>query len=171
MKGADLRTLVSGITSSFIVAQRKVMTWLASLFALLSGALITCQAGANTELKKSLGHPMPAVVVNYTLGLVGVLVYSMITRVAVPSSEAASTAPWWGWIGGLLGVAYGLTAVMLGSRLGAAPLMALVVTGQLVCSVLLDNFGWIGFEVHHAGFARIFGCVLMVAGLALIAKF
>jgi len=146
MKGADLRTLVSGITSSFIVAQRKVMTWLASLFALLSGALITCQAGANTELKKSLGHPMPAVVVNYTLGLVGVLVYSMITRVAVPSSEAASTAPWWGWIGGLLGVAYGLTAVMLGSRLGAAPLMALVVTGQLVCSVLLDNFGWIGLK-------------------------
>ena len=72
---------------------------------------------------------MPAVVVNYTLGLVGVLVYSMITRVAVPSSEAASTAPWWGWTGGLLGVAYGLTAVMLGSRLGAAPLMAWVVTG------------------------------------------
>ncbi len=147
------------------------MTWLASLFAFVSGALLTCQAGANTELKKSLGQPMPAVIVNYTLGLLGVLTYSMITNVAVPSSEAASTAPWWGWIGGLLGVAYGITAVMLGSKLGAGPLMALVVTGQLICSVLLDNFGWIGFEVHHAGFGRIFGCVPMVARLALIAKF
>lgn len=147
------------------------MTWLTSLFALLSGALITCQAGANTELKKSLGQPMLAVIVNYTLGLLGVLAYSMITKVAVPSSEAASTAPWWGWLGGLLGVAYGLAAVMLGSKLGAAPLMALVVTGHLVCSVLLDNFGWIGFEVDHAGFGRVFGCVLMVADLALIAEF
>ncbi len=48
--------------------------------------------------------------------------------------------------------------------------MALVVTGQSICSVLLDNFGWIGFEVHHAGLAASSDARL-VAGLALIAKF
>ncbi len=92
------------------------MTWLASLFAFVSGALLTCQAGANTELKKSLGQPMPAVIVNYTLGLLGVLAYSLITNVAVPYSEAASTAPWW-LDRRSSRVAYGIAAVMLGSKL------------------------------------------------------
>jgi transporter family-2 protein len=147
------------------------MSWLSAMFAFLSGALITCQAGANTELKKSLGHPMPAVVINYSLGLLGVLIYSVMTKVSVPPLSSISTVPWWGWIGGLLGVAYGLAAVFLGSKLGAAPLMALVLTGQLLCSVVLDNFGWIGFEVHRAGFGRILGCLLMMAGLILVAKF
>jgi bacterial/archaeal transporter family-2 protein len=74
-------------------------------------------------------------------------------------------------LGGLFGVLYGLAAVMLGSQMGAATLMALVVTGQLVCSVVLDHFGWIGFDPHPAGVWRIMGCILMVAGLALIARF
>ncbi len=94
------------------------MSWLSAMFAFLSGALITCQAGANTELKKSLGHPVPAVVINYSLGLLGVLIYSVMTKVSVPPLSSISTVPWWGWIGSLLGVAYGLAAVFLGSKLG-----------------------------------------------------
>jgi transporter family-2 protein len=49
--------------------------------------------------------------------------------------------------------------------------MALVVTGQLVFSVVVDHYGWIGFELHPAGWGRILGCVLMIAGFALIARF
>ena len=56
-------------------------------------------------------------------------------------------APWWSWIGGLFGATYGLTAILLASRMGAATLTALVVTGQLICAVVLDHFGWLGFDV------------------------
>jgi bacterial/archaeal transporter family-2 protein len=148
-----------------------LMQWLTSVLAFLAGALISIQAGSNTQLKKALGDPMPATVVNYLLGVASVLLYSVATRVSIPTFEQVSRAPWWSWLGGLFGVAYGLAAVMLGSQMGAATLMALVVTGQLVCSVVLDHFGWVGFDPHPAGVARLIGCVLMVAGLALIAKF
>jgi transporter family-2 protein len=47
----------------------------------------------------------------------------------------------------------------------------LVVTGQLVCSVVLDHFGWVGFTEHAAGIGRILGCLLMMAGFFLIARF
>jgi hypothetical protein len=43
--------------------------WIAWPFALLAGALVTVQAGTNTALKRSFGEPMPALVVNYLLGL------------------------------------------------------------------------------------------------------
>jgi hypothetical protein len=36
---------------------------------------------------------------------------------------------------------------------------------------LLDHFGWVGFEPHRAGIARLLGCGLMMAGLVLIDKF
>ncbi|WP_206664736.1 DMT family transporter [Dankookia rubra] len=140
-------------------------------FALLAGALITVQAGANSQLKQSLGTPMPALLVNYVFGFGAVLAYALATRVSWPALVKATGAPWWAWLGGLAGAVYGVAAILLASRLGAATLMALVVTSQLFCSVLLDHFGWVGFEVHPAGWGRVAGCVFMAAGFALIARF
>jgi bacterial/archaeal transporter family-2 protein len=147
------------------------MKWLSFPFALLAGALITVQTGANSRLKDALGQPMPAVIVNYIVGLIGVLVYTLAKRVEIPTLANAVEAPWWAWTGGLFGAVYGITAVILARPLGAATLTALVVTGQLVCSVALDHFGGLGFQVHPASWERIAGCALMVVGLALIAKF
>lgn len=89
-----------------------------------------------------------------------------------PTSEAIRNAPWYGWIaGGLLGTTYLTGAILLAPKLGAAALIGLVVAGQIIFSVLLDHFGWIGFEQHSAGFARIAGCLLMLGGVFLISKF
>ena len=145
--------------------------WLAWPFALFAGALITVQAGANAALKKSFGEAMPALLVNYLLGLAAVAGYILATRVSWPAAARMAQAPWWAWTGGLAGAVYGVAAILLANRLGAATLMALVVTGQLVCSVLVDHYGWIGFETHVAGWGRILGCGLMIAGFALIARF
>jgi len=147
------------------------MRSLAWLFAFTAGALITCQVGSNSQLKKSLGQPLPALIVNYVLGIAAVLLYTLARQVAFPSTAKAFQTPWWGWLGGIFGAVYGLTAIVLASQLGAATLTALVVTGQLICSVVLDHFGWLSFDVHPASWARIAGCALMVGGLILIAKF
>ena len=37
--------------------------------------------------------------------------------------------------------------------------------------LLLDHFGLMGFSVHPAGWGRITGGLLMIAGVALIARF
>ncbi|HSU33975.1 MAG TPA: DMT family transporter [Bryobacteraceae bacterium] len=147
------------------------MKWLAWLFAFVAGGLITCQVGSNSQLKKSLGQPLPALFVNYALGMAAVFLYIFFRQVPFPSTEKAFQTPWWGWLGGIFGAVYGLAAIVLASQLGAAKLSALVVTGQLICSVVLDHFGLLSFDVHPAGWARIAGCGLMVVGLILIAKF
>jgi transporter family-2 protein len=46
-----------------------------------------------------------------------------------------------------------------------------VVTGQLLFSVAADNYGWLGFEPHAATLWRGLGCLLMMGGVTLIAKF
>ena len=147
------------------------MKWLVWIFAFVAGTLITCQVGSNSQLKKSLGQPLPSLLVNYAVGIGSVLLYSLLKQVPIPSGAKAFQTPWWGWLGGLFGAVYGLAAIVLASQLGAATLTALVVTGQLLCSVILDHFGWLSFDVHPASWARIAGCALMVVGVVLIAKF
>jgi transporter family-2 protein len=41
----------------------------------------------------------------------------------------------------MITTAYGVAAILLAGCLGTATLMALVLTGQLVASVVLDHFG------------------------------
>jgi transporter family-2 protein len=41
----------------------------------------------------------------------------------------------------------------------------------VVTSIVLDHFGWVGFERHAASLWRILGGLLMVAGVALVAAF
>lgn len=146
------------------------MPWLASISAFLAGALVTVQAGSNAQLKQGLGTPMPALLVNYVLGFTAVLGYALLTRVPWPAVGQATSIPWWAWLGGAAGAFYGVAAILLAHSLGAATLMALAVSGQLLASVAFDHFGWLGFEVHLAGWARMAGCLLMIGGFVLIAK-
>lgn len=144
---------------------------LAFIFALISGAAITAQAGSNSQLKQSLREPITALVINYILGLSSMVLVMLFARVPLPSADKLGSVPWWAWAGGFLGVLYGLAVVFLANRMGAATLISAVVTGQLLFSVLVDHFGWIGFQTHPAGVMRILGCALMVAGFALLTKF
>lgn len=147
------------------------MSSLAFLFAFVTGAMMTCQVGANNQLKQAVKQPLFPLAVNYLLGIAAVLAYAAVRRLSLPSFQQAAGVPWWGWIGGLLGAISGLTAILLAHKLGAATLTALAITGQLACAILLDHFGWLSFELHPAGWGRIVGSAFMLAGLVLIAKY
>jgi bacterial/archaeal transporter family-2 protein len=89
-----------------------------------------------------------------------------------PSREMIRAAPRYAWFaGGLMGVIYLTGTILLAPRLGAGALVGLIVAGQLMFSVLLDHFGWIGFEQHSASVPRLAGCALMIVGVFLISKF
>jgi bacterial/archaeal transporter family-2 protein len=141
------------------------------LLAMFAGAIVTLQTGSNARLKEAFGHALPAVVVSSLIGIVLLTAMIGVTRAPIPSLGRAMAAPWTAWLGGALGAAYAVTVVMLARELGAATLTAAVVTGQLVCSVVLDHFGLLGFETHAASAGRLVGCLLLLSGTWLIWKF
>ena len=106
------------------------------------------------------------------IGLIATAVLTWSLTPEWPSREMVRAAPWYVWFaGGLMGTIYLTGNILLAPRLGAGELIGLVVAGQLIFSVLLDHFGWIGFAQHSASLPRLAGCALMIAGVALIAKF
>jgi len=143
-----------------------------ALLALICGAVLTAQVGSNTLLGKSLNNPYVPAAANMVTGLIFTVLLLLIVHRPVPSLAQLRSAPWWTWLaGGFLGVAYLTGNILLAPKLGAGALVGLVVTGQLLFAVAADNYGWLGFEPHSATLWRGLGCLLMMGGVALIAKF
>ena len=82
--------------------------------------------------------------------------------------EAVARAPWYAWLGGLLGALYIVGAVFIAPRIGAAALVALIVVGQMLTALAFDHFGILGIPVHAVSWARLAGAALLIAGAALV---
>src|SRR5450755_676829 len=148
-----------------------MMSWLLAPLAVLLGAVLTIQVATNTELGKALGNSYIPATANMASGLIVTMILTWALTSEWPSKEMMRSAPWYLWpAGGVLGVTYLTGNILLAPRLGAGVLVALIVAGQLVFSVLLDHFGWFGFAQHPAGMARLAGCCLMIAGVFLISR-
>ena len=148
------------------------MNWFLAPFAVVLGVVLTTQVATNTQLGKALGNPYVPATVNMALGLLATVILTWSVTSEWPTREMVRAAPWYGWFaGGLLGATYVTGNILLAPKLGAGALVGLIVAGQLLFSVMLDHFGWIGFEQHSAGIARLTGCALLIAGVFLISKF
>jgi transporter family-2 protein len=148
------------------------MNWLLAPLAVLLGAILTAQVATNTQLGKALGNLYIPATVNMAFGLAVTAVLTWALTTEWPSREMVRAAPWYTWpAGGVLGVVYLTGNILLAPKLGAGALVSLIVAGQLIFSVLLDHFGWLGISEHPAGVARLAGCCLMIAGVFLISKF
>ena len=146
------------------------MVIISFLFAVLGGCLNTVQSGANAALQKAIGQPLATALIVSAVNAVVYLALIPVLGIAWPGARFAQV-PWWAWFGGALGAAYVLSVIYFAEKLGAATFTGLSVTAALITSVILDHFGWVGFQQHTAGLWRVLGCALMVGGLGLIAVF
>lgn len=140
------------------------------LAAATVGAFLSIQAGVNAQLRVGLGHPVTTAVVSFVVGLAALVVWAIAVGAPFPLAAAWNRTAWWQWIGGLFGAAYIAAMVMLAPRLGAATLIAAVVAGQMVASIVLDHFGWVGFAQHPISVPRFIGALLVIGGVALIQR-
>ena len=85
-----------------------------------------------------------------------------------PSAAQFRQTEWWNWVGGPLGALIVLAGAALVSELGAALFIALVVGGQLLCSLLLDHYALLGLKEQPITPGRVLGAALVVAGVVCI---
>lgn len=147
------------------------MFWIYMLFALIAGSLMPVQAGVNAQLARFAGHPVLAALVSFMVGTLGLLVYSLFLRASWPTLADLSAAPGWLWVGGLMGAFFVATAAAFAPRLGAATFISITVAAQMITSVVLDQYGLLGFQVRQTSGWRIVGAILLIVGVALIRRF
>ncbi|SFT28268.1 DMT family transporter [Methylobacterium sp. yr668] len=139
---------------------------------ILAGIANAIQPGQNATLSKSLGLPVTAGLITLLVSTVALLLGGLaIGKLEVPTGQQLAQVPWWAWLGGLFSVLLILAQLYASPAIGAASFLGIIVTVGVAASIVLDNYGWVGFPVHPASLWRILGAVLMVAGVALVALF
>ena len=133
--------------------------------------MISIQVGVNAELARWIETPIRAAFVSFLVGTLALLLLSLAIAKPLPSGSRLADTPWWAWVGGLFGAFYVVSSVVTAPRLGAATLIAAVIAGQLVTSVVIDQFGWVGFREHPISPGRLAGIGLVFGGVALVRIF
>jgi transporter family-2 protein len=147
------------------------MVWLYLLFAVAAGAMLPFQFGVNAQLSNWVDSPIRAAFISFLVGTIALLIISAFVRKPLPSLARLGDVPWWVWIGGLLGAFYVAGSIVTAPKLGAVTLAAAIVFGQTLASVLVDQFGWVGFKEQHASPGRLVGVLLVATGVVLVRAF
>ena len=92
----------------------------------------------------------------------------MTPSTIAPDRKEKAAAPWLFVAGGMLGGFYVTLSTILTPRIGAAALMAFLVTGQLLAGMLIDRAGLLGVAVREISVGRVAGALLLLAGALMI---
>lgn len=138
--------------------------------ALITGALIPIQAATNAVFSKSIGNPVITGLMVFIVGLAGMILFTLFSRTSLPNVQQLSSAPAYSYLGGLIVATYVVMITILAPRIGVGPAIGLIVTGQIICAVLIDHFGLFNVASHPMSMTRIAGVLLMIAGVYCVMK-
>ncbi|WP_421920082.1 DMT family transporter [Marinifilum sp.] len=147
------------------------MRYFLMIWVFLLGCLMPIQASLNAKLGSFLKAPLMAALVNFVVG--GCILLVVVLGMRTPNNllQAAKEAPLYAWIGGSIGAVFVSSIIFLVPRLGSALSFALIILGQLAFSLVIDHFGLLGIQVQPVNWGRIFGVLLILAGVLVIQKF
>jgi transporter family-2 protein len=146
------------------------MKYLVYILPLLAGVTISTQAGVNTQLKVAVNNQWVAAFISFLVGTIALGIVILATRQPVPGLTQLGGIELYKYTGGLLG-AFFVTAIIFSvQRIGSANVFALVITGQLLMTLIYDHFGLFDFKQSDISWVKLLGVCLLIAGAYLINK-
>lgn len=140
-----------------------------AVLAVVVGSLFPMQTAANALLAKSIGGPIAATTVSFTIGWFALLIINTLVFRQFPAWSALTATPLYLLLmGGVIGAVFLSVNVLLAPRLGAAATLCFVIAGQLVAALAIDRAGLFEFTVRELSPGRIFGVLLVFCGAVLV---
>lgn len=140
-----------------------------ALLGVMAGAFVAIQAPINAELARGLGSPLAAAAISFLAGAIvlGVVTF-IVTRTQGTSITWREPQAWLFVAGGLLGTVYVTTSILLIPRIGAAALIAFLITGQLIAGMVIGRVGFLGVAVREISLGRLAGAGLLIVGAVMV---
>lgn len=142
---------------------------LALLIASLAGVTMAFQGTINSALGKVVGLVEATFIVHAVgMALAGLLLCVPLCGTA--GLAKVGEAPWYTYLGGILGVLIIYAVVRSIPRVGVAPATTAIILGQVLTAALIDHLGLFGTQKLPFTWYRLVGAALMAAGAWLILK-
>lgn len=92
---------------------------LQGLLGIFSGLITPVQTAVNTRLGRSIGSPLRASLVSFSVGLIAMLTLTLLLGPYPLIPAIAANGPWWMWFAGVFGVTFLTGNVLLLPKLGS----------------------------------------------------
>lgn len=146
------------------------MIYVLILLAIIIGALMPVQAGINAELSRFIKHPYLGAFISFFVGTCALTLLTLSRGVPFAELKKLSSAPPYMFLGGLMGALFVGSSIFLIPKMGATIMIAAIVTGQLIMSLIIDHYGLLGLPVNQVTFTRFLGVVLLFVGLMMVIR-
>lgn len=151
-------------------AQHHAAAWLWRALGVLAGAMIATQSAINTQLSIALSSSVQASFISFFVGTIVLLcIVLLVDRQFLRLKNAVGAGrPWWIWMGGVLGSCFVILSVILVPWIGVGQMLVLILFGQLLGSICVEQFGWLGIPQKTLQKEQIFGLLLLLTGVMII---
>ena len=139
------------------------------LAAVLSGCLSAIVGAILASLGQVIGSAIQATTVLFAIATGVMIVFCCINGSVIKLRKAFTTdAPWWVWIGGIMGAIIVYSNAWLIPLIGVSVFMMALLIGQLLLSLLMERNGWLGAPKKHISWTQYAGIIIMLAGVFMI---
>ena len=139
--------------------------------AIMAGMAMPTQAVVNSKLAASVDSAILAAFISFGVGTIALFVYILLTGVPLTNLASSTNAPLVAWIGGFLGAFFVSVMATVVPRIGVALAFSLAIGGQMIITLLIDHFGWLGVQEKPINLWRVLGATLITIGVILIRRF
>lgn len=138
------------------------MTFIMIMLAVIGGATLSIQAAINGQLGSKVGV-FRCAFLTFSLGalVTGLLIFYFEPAHSLTLLEV----PKWQLLGAMCGVPYIVIMVFAVQKIGTAVATVAVIFGQLLMSMLIDNFGWFGNDAIVFSPSRIAAVICLAIAL------
>ncbi|KAI1309526.1 hypothetical protein EDD11_004075 [Mortierella claussenii] len=139
----------------------------------VGGISAASQGAINSRLGKHTGQGLSSTI-NFCVGAVTSCIFFLIEVRGRPPANLmlmVSKAPWWAWIGGVLGAIFVIITILSIPNLGAGTTTAIIISAKLVFSCLIDQFRLFSIPHRKYTWQRMLATVGLVGCVAVISQF
>ena len=131
--------------------------------ALLSGVLVTVSVLFNGRLAETHSLHLSTIIIHIA-GLILISIIMFIKR----ENPFKNIQKWYLYLGGAIGVLIIICNNTAFGRIGVSAIMALLLLGQSVTGLVVDQIGWMGMPKHPFRKQKLFSLILVIAGIVVM---
>src|SRR5574344_2190041 len=142
------------------IIQKEVekMNYFVSVF---TGVILAIMVTLNGGVSNADGNYASSIIIHF-IGLIGIIFVLIFTKSKIKNLKGI---PFYMFSGGLIGVLTVLFTNASSSVLGVSLTVSLTLLGQLVTSLVIDNFGYFNMPVVKFDKRKILGLVIIITGI------
>ena len=131
------------------------------------GIAMAFQTAINSQLREYLYSPLQAALFSFLVGTIVLAILVFFQQVEKPNLSTLLNIRRYLWIGGCLGVYAISMSIYSAPKLSLLTLSGVIIFGQMVTSMLIDHFGFLGTEKVSINWQRLLGSVVIFIGVLL----